>query len=1157
MTLIPAPLLPNAADPRVRWGQLYGSAASLALASAVERATAPLLCITADVRRAEQLAAELSFLLAGTGLPVLSFPDREMLAYDAFSPHQDIISERLATLAALPALSRGAVVVAAPTLLPRLPPRRHLDAHRFALRVGERLDLGAFRARLERAGYRAVGQVLEHGEFAVRGAVLDVFPMGSATPLRIDLLDDEVESLRAFDPDTQLSGARLEAITLLPARECPLDEAAVREFRTRWRARFEGDPSRAPVYRSVSDGSAPGGIECWLPLFFDATSTLLDHLPAAALIATLPGAHDALDAAWTEVETRYEQLRHDLERPLLRPDECCVAPVEVEAALADHPSIALESFELRPDDGGAPAANLGSTQPPPLMLDARRPDPAAPLAEFVAGFAGRVLLVAESPGRRETILDLLRNRALAPTVLAGWREFASGGAPLAVCVGPLVDGIHLPGAGLSLVAEAQLFGERVRQRQRRRVRDPEAVLRDLTDLRLGAPVVHTDHGVGRYRGLKVFEHDGAPTEYLTLEYAGGDRLFVPVSSLHLVQRYTGASDRDAPLHKLGGEEWPKARRRAAEQARDAAAELLEVYAKRAARSAAALRAPALELDRFAAGFPFDETPDQQAAIDAVVADLGATKPMDRLVCGDVGFGKTEVGVRAAFAVVLAGKQVAVLVPTTLLAQQHAQTFRDRFADWPVRIGVLSRFNTSRATTATLEELATGRLDIVIGTHALLAERVGFKDLGLVIVDEEHRFGVRHKERLKALRAEVHVLTLTATPIPRTLSMALAGIRDLSLIATPPADRLSVKTFVTEWSDALLREACLREVRRGGQVYFIHNHVETIERTAERLRRLVPEVEMRVAHGQMREVELERIMLDFHHRRFDLLLCTTIVESGIDVPTANTMIIDRADRLGLAQLHQLRGRVGRSHHRAYCYLVTPPRAALTVEAQQRLEAIESLEELGAGFTLATHDMEIRGAGELLGEGQSGRIHEVGFTLYAELLERAVAALKAGGIPDLDADSKRGTEVELRIPALLPADYLPDVHARLVLYKRIASAPDPAALDELKEEIVDRCGPLPSPTLALFRIALLRIAGSALGVRRIDAGAGGGRLDLDPQPRIDPARVIALVQREPKVWRFEGRTRLRFRLDLLDHERRFLALERILAELAPTDPATLRP
>jgi transcription-repair coupling factor (superfamily II helicase) len=1171
MPLIPAPLLPDAADPRVRWGQLYGSAASLALAAAVARAASPLLIVVADVRRAEQLAAELAWLLEGVrvdgaALPVRAFPDREVLAYDAFSPHQDIVSERLATLAALPSLARGAVVVAAPTLLPRLPPRSHIEGHAFDLQVGARLDLAAFRARLERAGYRAVGQVMEHGEYAVRGAVLDLFPMGSATPLRLDLFDDELESIRSFDPETQLTAGRLERITLLPARECPLDEPAVREFRTRWRQRFEGDPTRAAVYREVSEGNAPGGLEAWLPLFFAQTSTLLDHLPQATTVALLPGALDALDEAWAEVVARHQQLAHDRERPLLEPHEVCAEPDALATALAARPTVVLESFALRdeaglalPVDDPTPLQNWGSAQPPPLLLDARRPDSAAALTGFLAGFEGRVLLAAESAGRRETLLELLRNRGAEVEVLSGWPAFAAGAARIGLAVAPFAEGAHFPAAGdhngFSLIAEAQLFGERVKQRVRRRVRDPEAVLRDLTDLAVGAPVVHVDHGVGRYRGLTVFEHDGAPAEYLTLEYAGGDKLFVPVASLHLVQRYTGASDRSAPLHKLGGEEWPKARRRAAEQARDSAAELLEVYARRAARATAPLAAPDRDLAAFAAGFPFDETLDQQRTIDAVLADLAQPKPMDRLVCGDVGFGKTEVAVRAAFAAVQAGKQVAVLVPTTLLAQQHAQTFKDRFADWPVRVGVLSRFNTAKATTAVLAELAEGRLDVVVGTHALLGERVRFKDLGLVIIDEEHRFGVRHKEKLKALRAEVHVLTLTATPIPRTLSMSLAGIRDLSLIATPPADRLSVKTFVAEWNDALLREACLREIRRGGQVYFIHNHVETIERTAEAIRRLVPEASVRVAHGQMREAELEQLMLDFHHRRFNLLCCTTIVESGIDVPTANTMVIDRADRLGLAQLHQLRGRVGRSHHRAYCYLVTPPRKSLTPDAVQRLEAIESLEELGAGFTLATHDMEIRGAGELLGEGQSGQMHEVGFAMYAELLERAVTALKAGEIPDLERDPQRGTEVELGVPALLPQDYLPDVHLRLVLYKRIASAPDHAALEELKVEIVDRLGPLPPAAHALFRVAKLRIAASPLGVRRLEVGPRGGVLRFGPDATVDPTKVAKLVQSDARVWRFEGREKLRFTLELRDAEKRFATVEGILVALGGTliDPA----
>jgi transcription-repair coupling factor (superfamily II helicase) len=1140
------PLLPSPAQPAVRWGQLYGSAPALALAAAVARASGPLLIVTADVRRAEQLHADLDWLLAGQDLPVLAFPDWETLPYDAFSPHQDIVSERLATLERLPRLSRGAVVVAAQTLLNRLPPRSHLEAHSFQLSVGERLDLAALRARLERSGYRAVAQVMEHGEFAVRGALVDVFPMGSDQPLRIDLLDDEIESLRGFDPETQLSTARLGKVALLPARECPLGEGDVREFRTRWRARFSGDPSRAAIYRQVSDGVSPGGIEYWLALFFADTSALFDHLPPGALLVDAGGMDAALSTAWDEVLARHDQLGHDLERPLLDPHEAFHPLPELAARCAALPRITLDSFEVLAESG-AGYRNYGSQTPPLMLLDSRADDPAHRLVDFVAGFPGRVLLLAESAGRRETLVDLLRNRGLGAEVHQDLAHFLTSDARLGLTIAPCADGVHLPGLGLSLVAEPQLFGEKVRQRARRAGRDPEAILRDLTDLAEGAPVVHEEHGVGRYRGLAVFESDGVAGEYLTLEYAGGDKLYVPVAALQLVTRYTGSSPESAPLHKLGSGDWNRARRKAAEQARDAAAELLEVHARRAARSGAPLAATPHDVAMFAAGFPFDETNDQRSAIAAVQADLASGRPMDRVVCGDVGFGKTEVALRAAFAAVQGGRQVAVLVPTTLLAQQHAQTFRDRFADWPVRIGVLSRFTQGKDTARTLAALADGTLDLVIGTHALLSPEVRFHDLGLVIVDEEHRFGVRHKERLKQLRAEVHLLTLTATPIPRTLNMALAGIRDLSIIATPPVARLAVKTFVAEWQDALLREACLREIKRGGQVYFVHNAIETIERTAEALRRLLPEAELRVAHGQMRETELEQTMLDFYHRRFNLLLCTTIIESGIDVPTANTIIIDRADKLGLAQLHQLRGRVGRSHHRAYAYLLTPPRAALSRDAQARLEAVESLEELGAGFTLATHDLEIRGAGELLGEEQSGQIQAVGFALYAELLERAVAALKRGEVPDLDAGAHHGPEVDLRLPALLPDDYVPDVHLRLVTYKRIAGAADADALAELQVELVDRFGPLPAPAKLLFRYAGLRQQAEPLGIQRIEAGPTAGRLHFRPRSSVEPRRIVELVQREPKRYRLEGGTRLRFQAEMADPEVRLATVARLLGRL----------
>ncbi len=938
------------------------------------------------------------------------------------------MSERLATLSALPGMARGIVVVAIDALLQRLPPRSYMDGHTFSMRRGERLDREAFRARLAAAGYAHVGQVMAHGEFAVRGSIVDVFPMGSDAPFRIDLFDDDIDTIRSFDPETQRSGEPLGQIRLLPAREFPTTAAAVQGFRQRWRARFEGDPMRSPVYRFVSEGVAPAGIEYWLPLFFEATEVLFDYLPPGTLLLDTAGLADTAAAAWQEIEDRYEQRRHDRERPALPPAALFVPPGELAEACARHPLVQATAVKVEPTGAAGPFHNFGAEPPPSLRIDARAEDPTAALKSFLAGCDGRVLLTADSPGRREVLLELLHGRRLVPQQVAGWAEFLASEAPLCVAVAPDVRGLLLPGARLTLVAEEQLFGTRARQQRRRRAeRDPEAILQELTGLAPGAPVVHEEYGVGRYLGLRVMDVDGHPGEFLALEYAGGDKLYIPVHALDRVSRYTGAPAESAPLHRLGSEQWARARRRAAQRIRDVAAELLDLYARRAARAGIATDLNWADARAFADAFPFEETPDQAEAIRQVLEDMQAGRPMDRVICGDVGFGKTEVALRAAFAAVQAGRQVALLVPTTLLAQQHAQTFADRFADWPVRIENLSRFRSRAEQKVVIDGLAAGTVDIVIGTQRLLQRDVRFRNLGLAIIDEEHRFGVRDKERLRQLRSDVDTLTLTATPIPRTLNMALGGLRELSLITTAPDDRLAIETFVCEWSDALIREACLREIRRGGQVYFVHNHIDTIARTAQRVAGLVPEASVRHGHGQLRERELEQLMLDFYHRRFNVLVCTTIIESGIDVPTANTILIDRADRLGLAQLHQLRGRVGRSHHRAFAYLLAPPRAALTPEAAKRLEAIESLDELGAGFTLATHDLEIRGAGELLGEDQSGQIQEIGFSLYMELLERAVEALRAGREPDLERPLHAGPEIDLQLPALLPDDYLPDVLA----------------------------------------------------------------------------------------------------------------------------------
>jgi transcription-repair coupling factor (superfamily II helicase) len=1141
--------LPNATGQWIRWGQLYGSAPALAITEAARSSVGPLLVIADAARTLDRLQSELTFFL-GRALPVHSFPDWETLPYDRFSPHPDIVSQRLAALYELPALARGIVIVTLETLLQRLPPPSFVESHTLLLAKGDRLPREAFRARLTQAGYAQVAQVMSPGECAVRGSIIDVFPMGAAEPLRIDLFDDDIETIRTFDPDTQRSGAQLPRVRLLPAREVPLDPQSIKGFRQRYRARFEGDPGRCPVYRDVSNGIAHGGVEYYLPLFFDATSTLFDYLPANARIVDCAEAGSAAARAWAQVESRYEQYGHDREYPILRPDELYLTVAELTERLGQRSGVHLSHVELVAATSPEPAFNLASAAAPDVRLDVRSARPVAPLSRFLETFPGRTLLIADSAGRREVLLELLSGHDLRPQTVAGWDEFRAGSMRLALAVAADVGPLVLPGEGLAVLTEEQLFGERARQERRRRrsERDPETILKELTALNIGSPVVHEAYGVGRYRGLTTMEIGGETGEFLLLEYADGDKLYVPVQALNLVSRYSGAPPETAPLHKLGSGEWAKIRKRAAERIRDVAAELLDLYSRRAARQGTSLAVRPAEYRAFAATFPFEETDDQAQAIEQVLSDMASGKPMDRVICGDVGFGKTEVALRAAFVAVNAGKQVAVLVPTTLLAQQHFQTFSDRFADWPIRCAMLSRFRSAAETSETVRALADGRVDIVIATHRLLHAAPRFRDLALVIIDEEHRFGVRDKERLKALRAEVDVLTLTATPIPRTLNMALGGLRDLSLIATPPAARLAIKTFVTEWHAPMIREACLREIRRGGQIYFVHNVIESIDKMAEEIRALVPEATVGVGHGQMRERDLEQLMLDFYHRRFNLLVSTTIIESGIDIPTANTIVINRADRFGLAQLHQLRGRVGRSHHRAYAYLIAPPRAQMTDDAVKRLEAIESLEDLGAGFTLATHDLEIRGAGELLGEEQSGQIEEIGFSLYMELLERAVKALKSGREPDLARPLASGTEIDLHLPALLPETYVPDVHLRLVLYKRIASAADGAALDDFMAELTDRFGPLPEPAKRLVRLARLKSRAAPLGIRKIDASASGGYVLFEEENAVDPAKVIRLVQEPRSRFRLEGSLKLKFQAKLEQDEERFAFVADLLGRLA---------
>jgi transcription-repair coupling factor (superfamily II helicase) len=1133
----------NAACP-VHWGQLHGSAQSLLIAAAATKHTGLVLVITPNSQCALRLQAELNFFAQDTPFETVIFPDWETLPYDNFSPHQDIISQRLATLHRLPERNKGVLIVSVTTLMQRLSPHTYLDGHVLLLKTGEQIDVEAFRRRLEAAGYLCVSQVTEHSEFAVRGSLIDVFPMGSEYPYRLDLFDDELESIRTFDPESQRSTGKVSAVELLPAREFPLTKEAISRFRQNFRSRFEGDPQRSLIYRDVSIGLTPGGIEYYFPLFFESTATLFDYLPGNILTLTLEDTKAAMDAFWEQITERYEQRRYDRERPLLSPQHLFLNKTEVFRRLEKYPQIEVQQSPV--SKGGV---NFPSIEPPPVYLQPRAEQPVAALQAFLMDFPGRVLLAVESTGRREVLLDMLRPHGLVPKLCDGWQAFLNMTESLAIAIAPLERGLLLRQSGLAIIAETQLYREWVPQTRRRAPnRDADAIIRNLADLHMGDPVVHEHHGVGRYGGLKRLETAGLETEFVVLNYADGGTLYVPVASLHLLSRYAGHSLDKAPLHKLGSEQWARAKRKAAERVRDVAAELLDIYARRRIVAGHAFQRWETDYAVFAAAFPFEETPDQQAAIAAVVADMGRDEPMDRVICGDVGFGKTEVAMRAAFLAVQDGRQVAVLVPTTLLAQQHHQNFQDRFADWPVRIEVLSRFQTKREQQQVCEGLSQGTVDIVIGTHKLIQDDIAFKQLGLVVIDEEHRFGVRQKERLKALRAQVDLLTLTATPIPRTLNMAMAGLRDLSIIATPPAQRLAIKTFVGEWNKPWIQEACQRELKRGGQVYFLHNDITTIERQAKELQTIVPDARLAIAHGQMPERQLEQVMLDFYHQRCNILVCTTIIESGIDVPTANTIIINRADRLGLAQLYQLRGRVGRSRHRAYAHLVVPPRKSMNADAKKRIDAIEAIEDLGAGFTLANHDLEIRGAGELLGDEQSGQMQEIGFSLYMELLERAVATLKRGDTLDLDRPLEHGPEIDLQSPALIPDPYLPDVHTRLILYKRIANARDFRELRDLQVEMIDRFGLLPEAVKNLFRVTQLKLIAIPIGIRKIDVGPKGGRILFGPEPNIDLPKLLQLIQQQSKTYQLDGQDKLRFCKEMDNVEERVEIVKSLLEELS---------
>jgi len=1149
--------------PKLTSGKRYtlprplGSADALLLAELGQREKAagkPLAIFTADASDAQRLLEEVAFF--APTLRCALFPDWETLPYDTFSPHQDLISERLATLWRISQRSKehGAdvVIVPATTALYRLAPPSFLAGYTFEFKAKQKLDEARLKAQLTLAGYSHVTQVVSPGEYAVRGGLIDLFPMGSQVPFRVDLFDDEIDSIRTFDPDSQRSLYPVPEVRLLPGREFPMDDDARARFRSRWRELLDGDPTKSRIYKDMGNGVATAGIEYYLPLFFEQTATVFDYLGSDATIVLHGDLEPAFQRFWQDTKDRFRLVQGDPERPALPPELLFLGTEQFYALSNGHAQLALRPT---PTEEAANAYADISALPPMAALRGTE-DPLVELKDHARNTQQRLLVLAESDGRRESLLDFLRASQINPPAFDSLQEFLDSEEKWGIATAGLTTGFGWLQAGIDLITETELFAAGAVTRRRKKqeqVSDVEALIKDLSELNLGDPVVHSAHGIGRYRGLMHMDMgnknaQGEPElqEFLHLEYADQATLYVPVSQLQLISRYTGVSADEAPLHRLGSGQWEKAKRRAAEQVRDSAAELLNIYARRAAREGFAFRFSAGDYETFANDFGFEETADQKAAIHCVIQDMISPRPMDRLVCGDVGFGKTEVALRAAFVAVTGGKQVAFLAPTTLLAEQHYQTLVDRFSKWPVKIAEMSRFRSAKEITAALKGVQDGTIDIVVGTHKLLSENTHFKDLGLLIIDEEHRFGVRHKEAMKQLRAEVDVLTLTATPIPRTLGMALEGLRDLSVIATAPQRRLAIKTFVRTEGNGVIREAVLRELKRGGQVYFLHNEVETIENRRAKLEELLPEARIAVAHGQMPERQLEAVMRDFIAQRFNLLLCSTIIETGIDVPTANTIVMSRADKFGLAQLHQLRGRVGRSHHQAYAYLMVPDIEGLTKQAQQRLDAIQQMEELGSGFYLAMHDLEIRGAGEVLGENQSGNMLEVGFQLYNEMLSEAVRCLKAGIEPDLLSPLNVNTEINLHGPALLPDDYCGDVHLRLSFYKKLATAKNTDQINGLLEEIVDRFGKLPAQAQTLIDVHRLRVIAKPYGVVKVDAAPGVITITFKKDPPIDPMRIIALIQKNKHI-KLAGNEKLRIERALPEVKDRAQLVRDILKSL----------
>ena len=1140
----------NLADKKLLWSDSFGSGLSLSVAEVTKKHTGPVLVIASSARTASKIESEIAFFL-GNSSQVMQFPDWETLPYDHFSPHQDIISKRLKTLYSLPEKSSGVTVVPVMTMMHRLPPKDFVQGRSFSYKVGQKINLERLRKKLQYSGYRTTETVIERGEYSIRGSKIDIYPMGALLPFRIDLFDDEIESLRTFDPDSQLTKEKVDSISLLPAKEIPLDNDSITRFKKKWIEKFDVDNRNSTIYSSIKNGIAPQGIEYFLPLFFSECTSFFDYLPENCLIVIDDDTKTNAENFWCNIKSRFKECNIDSKNPVLPPDEVFISPYEIFVALENYPYKKIY-IERNSSIKSTDSFSLNFQPMPNIPGDTDILDTLKKLEVFSGKIDNRILLCAETNGRKEALGDILQSNKIKYYEAETWDDFLKTKDNISITTYPIERGFHLTRPNILLITESELFGLKIIQNRRRARKSSrsEQAIKNLSELSIGSPVVHIEHGIGRYLGLKTINTNNWPQEFLTLEYADKAKLYVPVSSLNLINRYSGVEEIQAPLHKLGGEQWIKSKDKALKQISDTAVELLDIYSSRASKKGFACKVNPEAYQNFCNDFPYEETPDQIETIEAMKRDMVSDQPMDRLICGDVGFGKTEVAMRAAFIAVSSGKQVIILVPTTLLVHQHVENFRDRFANLPIEIGELSRFISTKDQQAIFKGASTGKIDILIGTHKLLHAKIDFRDLGLLVIDEEHRFGVKQKEAIKEFRTNIDVLTLTATPIPRTLNLSMSGIKDLSIIATAPAKRLSVKTFLREKNSDVIREAVLREILRGGQIFYVHNEVRTIEQTAAWLAELLPEARVNFAHGQMREKNLEYVMSDFYHQRFNVLVCSTIIENGIDIPTANTILISKADKFGLAQLHQLRGRVGRSHHQAYAYLLVTDIRSLTSNAFKRLEAIRDANQLGSGFTLATHDLEIRGAGELLGKGQSGHIQSIGFTLYTELLDKAVKAIRSGKSPNLSMLAINPVEIKLNIPALIPEDYLPDVHMRLILYKRIANSDSDGELRELQVEMIDRFGLIDGYLKNLFSVTSLKLYAKKLGVTKLELGDKNGRLEFASDTSIDPKNIINLVQKKPNLFRFDGPSALKFDLDILTADQRILKAKDLLDSLAPT-------